>query len=49
MILRYWKLTRIRGKQLSSKGNYRDVHKETKLVETTGTKLDLKSEKGTFF
>ena len=32
-----------------NKGNGRDVYKETKLVETTGLKLNLKSEMDTFF
>ena len=32
-----------------NKGNWRDVYKETKLVETTGLKLNLKSEMATLF
>ena len=32
-----------------NKGNWRDVYKETKLVETTWLKLNLKSEMDTLF
>ena len=37
------------GATFNNKGNWRDVYKETKLVETTGLKLNLKSEMATLF
>ena len=37
------------GATFHNKGNWPDVYKETKLVETTGLKLHLKSEMDTLF
>ena len=37
------------GVTFHHKGSWRDVYKETKLVQTTGLKLNLKSEMDTLF